>query len=87
MGCALRLNINYPEFRRYHHNSLFLRQMLDDFDQIKGSLFRNESTYLKMSRCGDLDLMFKVTVIQSLKIRVTISTARYFSKNWKLLAK
>ena len=20
MGCALRLNINYPEFRRYHHN-------------------------------------------------------------------
>ena len=19
MGCTLRLNINYPEFRRYHH--------------------------------------------------------------------
>ena len=19
MGCALRLNVNYPEFRRYHH--------------------------------------------------------------------
>ena len=21
MGCTLRLNINYPEFRRYHHNT------------------------------------------------------------------
>ena len=21
MGCALRLNINYPEFRRYHHTN------------------------------------------------------------------
>ena len=68
-------------------DSLFLRQMMDDIDQIKGSLLRNESPYLKMSRCGDLDLMFKVTVIQSLKIRVPISTARYFSKHGKLLAK
>ena len=22
MGCNLRLNINYPEFRRYHHTCI-----------------------------------------------------------------